>query len=537
MMRLLYVVFWVGLSLGGCSRESQTAVELSNKRQILLVGNQGEPADIDPHITTGIPETHIQLALFEGLVSKSSETLQIVPGVAESWTVSEDGLHYTFHIRKNALWSNGQPLTAHDFVWSWRRALLPTLGNLYAYAFYNIKNAEAFNKGQIADFTEVGVKARSDYLLDVELLDPAPYFLELLTHHAMFPVNAKAIEQFGAPGDRGTNWSKPENFVGNGPFVLSEWVPNKIVSVTRNTYYWDKQRIKLHAINFYPIDKSTTEERMFRAGQLHIIRQLPTDKIALYQRNHSDIYRHYKNFTTYFYRFNTTKPPLDDVRVRRALAYAINRDDITKRVTRGGQLAAYSFVPPMETGYQSVAKMPEDNDKARELLAEAGYPNGKDFPALKILYNTDEDHQKIALVVQQMWKNVLNIDVTLENQDWKVFLAGQRSMRYDIVRSSWSGDYYDPYNFLEIFRADSGNNRTGWSNSTYEQLLDLASATNVQEQRYKYFQKAEKVLIDEAPILPIYTYTSNMLVASSVKNWHSNIMDYWSYKDVYLQSE
>lgn len=534
-MKIKLAYWFVALGiLVGCFHDNRSAVEVGNEQQILHIGNGSEPSDIDPHITTGVPENHIQLALFEGLVSKNSTTLDIVPGVAESWQVSDDGLRYTFRLRKNARWSNGDALVAEDFVWSWYRALLPSLGNQYAYAFFGIKNAERFNKGEITDFNLVGVKARDNYTLDVELVRPVPYFLELLDHHAMDPVHRATIEKFGAPGDRGTAWTKPENFVGNGPFVMKEWVPNKVVVVEKNAFYWDEQSVKLQEIHFYPIDKAATEERMFRAGQLHIIRQLPTDKIAHYQSNHPMVYRFYPNFTTYFYRFNTSRPPLDDIRVRQALAYAIDRQQIVERVTRGGQPVARSFIPPMQTGYRSSASMPEDIERARELLAEAGYPDGKNFPTLTILYNTDEDHQKIALVIQQMWKKALNIQVKLESQEWKVFFAAQRTGNYDIVRGSWSGDFYDPKNFMDVFRADNGNNRTGWANAEYEALIQQAEQTSDQSKRFALFQQAEAILLAEAPIMPIYTYTSNALVAESVKEWHNNIMDYWSYKHVYL---
>lgn len=532
--RICGVVFV--LLLSACFSERKTTVELGNEQQILHIGNGNEPADIDPHITTGIPENHIQLAVFEGLVSKNSKNLEVIPGVAESWEIAEDGLHYVFHLRKNARWSNGDPVTADDFVWSWQRALLPSLGNQYAYAFYGIRNAEAFNKGTITDFEQVGVKAVDDYTLRVELVRPVPYFLDLLDHHAMDPVHRATIEKFGEPGDRGTAWTKPGNFVGNGPFTMKEWIPNKVVVVEKNPFYWDASAVKLKEVHFYPIDKDSTEERMFRAGQLHIIRQLPTDKIESYKNKNSDEYRFYHNFTTYFYRFNTRRFPLNDRRVRQALAYAIDRRQITERVTRGGQPVAASFIPPMETGYRSTASMPENIELARQLLAEAGFPNGEKFPPLKILYNTDQDHQKIALVIQQMWKNVLNIHVTLENQEWKVFFASQRTGNFDIVRGSWAGDYYDPHNFMTIFRAGSGNNRTGWSHPRYEELMDLADQTGIQSERYRLFQEAEAILLEEAPILPIYTYTSNALVATSVKEWHNNIMDYWSYKHVYLDA-
>ena len=516
-----------------CSSDRQTPVELGNEQQILHVGNGDEPSDIDPHITTGVPESHIQLAVFEGLVSKDPKTLDIVPGVAERWEVSEDGRVYTFYLNPNAKWSNGDDLVAEDFVWSWQRALKPALGNQYAYSLFLVKNAEAFYNGNITDFSEVGVKALDKHQLQVELNSPTPYFLQLLDHHSMYPVHRATIEKFGSIDARGTPWTRPENFVGNGPFTLKDWVPNQIISVKKNPLYWDAEAIKLNEIHFYPVQQSATEERMFRAGQLHIMRQLPTAKIDVYRKEHSDVLRSFTNYATYFYRFNTTRAPLNDVRVRQALAYAIDRHQITEHVTKGGQIPAYALTPPSAL-YTPSAKMPYDLDTAKRLLAEAGYPNGEGFPKLTILYNTMDEHQKIALVIQQMWKQALNIDVTLENQDWKVFLSSQRSMNYDISRASWLGDYYDPNTFLDLMITDGGNNETGWSNKRYDELIQLAANAGNQTERNRYFDEAETLLVNEVPILPIYTYSWNMAVATSVKEWHNNVMDYWSYKNVYL---
>lgn len=531
MLCLAAVIFF-----SACSSDRETPVAIGNEQQILHVGNGDEPSDIDPHITTGVPEFHIQQAVFEGLVSKDPKNLAIVPGVAERWEVSEDGRLYTFYLHPEAKWSNGDDLVAEDFVWSWQRALKPALGNQYAYSLFLIKNAEAFYTGDITDFSEVGVKALDKHLLQVELNSPTPYFLQLLDHHSLYPVHRPTIEKFGSIDARGTPWTRPENFVGNGPFTLKDWVPNQIISVKKNPEYWDAESIKLNEIHFHPVQQSSTEERMFRAGQLHILRQLPTGKIDVYRKEHPEVLRTFLNFATYFYRFNTTKPPLNDVRVRQALAYSIDRHQITEHVTKGGQIPAYALTPPSEF-YTPSAKMPYDPEKAKALLAEAGYPNGEGFPKLTILYNTMDEHQKIALVIQQMWKQALNIDVTLENQDWKVFLASQRSMNYEISRASWLGDYYDPNTFLDLMITDGGNNETGWSNARYDELIQLAANASDPTERNRYFDEAENLLVDEVPILPIYTYSWNMAVATSVKEWHNNVMDYWSYKNVYLTSE
>jgi oligopeptide transport system substrate-binding protein len=537
MIRVLASCLAVLAILAGCSNDQQTRVEIGNREQILHIGNGDEPADVDPHVTTGIPEFHIQLALFEGLVGKDPQTLEVVPAVAESWEISEDNKTYTFKIRESAKWSNGDPVTAEDFVWSWQRALLPALGNQYAYSLHVIKNAEAFNRGDITDFSQVGVKALDERTLKVELENPTPYFLQLLDHHSMYPVHRATIEKFGTADQRGSLWTRPENFVGNGPFTLKEWSPNKVLVVERNPLYWDADLVRLNEIHFYPVQESSTAERMFRAGQLHIVQDLPTHKIKAYREENSDVLRSFPHFATYFYRLNVDRPPLDDARVRRALAYSIDRELLTARVTKGGERPAFSLTPPDTNDYTAKAKMSHNVELARELLAEAGYPNGEGFPPLTILYNTMEDHQKLAVAIQQMWKQALNIDVTLENQDWKVFLSNLRTRDYDVARAGWVGDYYDPNTFLDMFVSGGGNNNTGWSNPRYDALIRQAAQAESQVERYAYFQEAEAILLEEAPIIPLYTYVTNALVKKSVQNWYNNMMDWWSYKGVYLEPQ
>ena len=285
---------------------------------------------------------------------------------------------------------------------------------------YVIKNAEAFHKGEISDFSQVGVQALDETTLQVDLNSPTPYFLTLLDHHSMFPVPVHIIEKLGELDDRTSNWTKPEHFVGNGPFVVTEWVPNKILTVEKNNNYWDADKVKLNAVKYYPIQQLTTEERTFRAGQLHLTNDLPIEKIQTYKEENPEVLRSFPYFSTYYYRFNTSKKPLDDVRVRQALTYAIDRELLVERVTKGGQLPAYSLTPPNAQGYMARAKVKQDVELARTLLADAGYPNGEGFPRLEILYNTYEDHKVIAVALQQMWKKALNIDVNLQNQDWKI---------------------------------------------------------------------------------------------------------------------
>jgi oligopeptide transport system substrate-binding protein len=521
--------------LTACALDQETNVESGNRDQVLHFGNADEPQELDPHVTTGIPEFQIQHALFEGLVAKHPQTLAIEPGVAEAWSISDDRKTYIFHLRKNARWSNGDPVIARDFVYSWRRALSPSLGNLYAYMFFYVKHAENFFKGDISDFTHVGVRAVDDQTLIVELNAPTPFFLQLLDHHSYFPVHRATIERFGASDERGTRWTRPGNFVGNGPFVLKEWVMNRIVVVVKNPYYWDADRVRLKEIRFYPIQNRSTEERMFRAGQLHITEDIPIDKIASYQRDHPAVVVMPPWLGTYFYRFNTTLKPLDDVRVRRALALSLNREQIVNRVAKGGQIPAYTFTPPDTNGYTSHEKLPYDVEQARQLLADAGYPDGNGFPVLELMFNTDEKHRQIATAVQEMWKQALNIHVSLTNLDWKVYLDKESRLDYQISRAGWIGDYLDPINFLDLFVTDGGNNRTGWSNPQYDKLLQQAMLSADQNERYAILRQAEKILMQEVPVVPIYTYTRPRLISESVRGWEDNILDQHPYKYLYLQ--
>lgn len=523
------------ITMAGCSSESPSSGQLAADDNILQLGNGTEPQDLDPHVVTGVTEHNIITALLEGLVGKDPVDLSPEPAVAESWEILDEGKTYLFHLRANARWSNNDPLTAHDFVYAWQRALMPALGNQYAYMLYPVNNAEQFNKGQISDFSQVGVQAIDDRTLQVRLSYSTPYFLGLLDHYSTFPLHRATIEKFGKIDTRGSEWTRAGNYVGNGPFILSKWEQNRVIVVEKNRHYWDAATVKLDAIHFQPVGQLSTEERMFRTGQLHITYTMPEEKIATYLKDDPDLIKIHPYFGTYFYRLNTTIPPLNDVRVRRALAMSIDRESIVKNVTKGGQVPAYTLTPPDTLGYTARAAIPYDVDQARQLLAEAGYPDGKGFPVLQLLFNTLESHQKIAVAIQQMWKQVLNIDITLQNQEWKVFLDNEMLMNFQITRASWIGDYIDPNTFLDMFLTDGGNNKSGWSNPQYDELIAKAANTADQQQRYELFQQAEEILMNEVPIIPVYTYSKVYLQSPAVKGWYPNIMDYHPYKYVYLE--
>ena len=533
---LLALVLLCVLVLTGCG-STENNVTQGNRTGTLHWGNGTEPQSLDPHIATGVPEHKIISALMEGLVLKDRETLEPKPGVAESWEISDDGLVYTFHLRNNARWSNGDPHNAHDYVWSWWRALQPALGNLYAYMYFPISNAKEYYEGEISDFEKVGVKALDDLTLQVTLKNPTPYFLQLLDHYSLYPVHRATVEKFGTADQRGTRWTYEGNHVGNGAFQLRDWKINRRVVVERNPYYWNADKVRLNNIVYYPTENAVTEERMFRAGQLHYSGTVPADKIAVYQDNNDPALRINPYLGIYFYRINVRVPQLQDKRVRRALGMTIDRNQITQRILKAGQIPAYAMTPPGTMGYYPQSDLRFDPAAARQLLADAGYPNGEGFPTTEILYNTSEGHRKIAVAIQQMWKKHLNIDVTLLNQEWKVYLNSEAIGDYQISRAGWIGDYVDPNNFLDMFLCNGGNNRTGWCNPEYDQLiLTDAAEAKTHAERLAIFTQAEKMLLADMPVIPIYIYTSNNLVDPSVKNFDGNILNQASFSEIYLEA-
>jgi oligopeptide transport system substrate-binding protein len=524
------------LFAAGCGKR-ETRVSSGDREQILYVGNGTEPQDLDPNIITGVQEFHILMSLLEGLVAEDPVDLHPVPGVAESWESSPDGKIWTFHLRKNAKWSNGEPVTARDFFESYKRILSPGLASEYSYMHYIVHNAQAYNEGKIKDFNQTGYKVLDDYTLQVTLDNSTPYFLSLLMHHSWYPVHLPTVAKYGDPYTRGSKWTRPGRFVGNGSFVLTQWRVNDVVAVEKSPTYWDRDRVRLKGIRFYPIESDDTEERAFRAGQLHITETLPLSKIRPYEKEHPEFLHIIPYLGTYFYRLNVTKPPLNDKRVRQALAMAIDRESLVKDVTKGGQLPALSMTPPGTAGYTSRAQLSEDISKAKKLLAEAGYPDGKGFPKVELLYNTAEAHRTIAEAIQQMWKTRLGVEVQLVNQEWKVYLDSQRTMNYQICRFAWIADYVDPNSFLDMWLTNGGNNQTGWSNAEYDRLIAEAARTTDLKARLEVFQKAEAILLDELPVIPAYFYTRVHLNRPEVKGWYPTILDNHPYKYVYLEAD
>jgi oligopeptide transport system substrate-binding protein len=523
---------WLVACSGGDS-----GIEEANRQGILHFGNGTEPQSLDPHVMTGVPEVTIARALFEGLVTISPHTLEPEPGVAQSWTLSEDQRLITFQINPDARWSNGDPVTAQNFVWSWQRVLNPKFASLNAETLFPIKNAEAIATGVITDPSALGAKALDALTLEVTLNEPTPYFLTLLGTYTTYPVHRQTIEKFGAASDHYTRWTRVENIVSNGAFKLKKWQLNRHIVVEKSELYWNADRVRLNGIVFHPIDNTVTEERMFRAQQLHYTAEVPLDKIPLYEAMDPSPLRRAPYLGTYYFQLNTTRAPINDIRVRRALAMAIDRQTLVDTVLQNIYLPNYNFTPVGLQGYQSAKLFEYDPDAARRLMAEAGYADGENWPGLELTYNTSKQHRKIAIAVQQMWKKTLNIDVTLANLEWKVYLDKTQQMDYQIARAAWVGSYLDPGTFLRLFIADGGNNGTGFASAEFDDLVfQQAAKTRTREQRYAVFAKAESLLIEQMPIIPLFSYTSNHLVQPSVKGLGSNILDNVNFNYIWLEN-
>jgi len=484
------------------------------KRQTLVFNNGAEPETLDPALMTGVPEMTLALALFEGLTSLHPKTLVPVPGIAERWDLSADGRTYVFHLRPSR-WSDGSPLTAHDFVYAWRRTLEPATNAKYAYQLYCIAGARAFNTGTLTDPAKLGLRALDDHTLEVRLDHPLAYFLELTAFATFAPVQRQCLQAHGK------QWTRPGKLVGNGPFALAEWRQQDVIVLKKNPHFWDAARVRLAEIRALAIDDAETSLKKYRNDEVHWIRSVPTAKVAAAAGLQG--FRYSPSLATYFYRFNVTKPPLDDPRVRKALNMAVDKAAIARYLLRGGQRPARSFVPPLLAGYTPPQGPPHSPDTARRLLAEAGFPEGRGFPTLQLLYNTSESHKLIAEAIQHMWHTVLGIRVELLNQEWKVYMDSLSHLDYDIARSSWVGDYADPNTFLDMFVTGGGNNRTGWSDPRYDALIARAAREVDPPRRFALLQQAERLLVADAmPILPIHFTVNVYLVHPRVLGVYNN---------------
>lgn len=525
------------LVLAACARKEGPAGTAAGGAKIWHVGNGTEPQDLDPQGVAGVPEHKLAMALFEGLATEDPKDLTPRPGLAERWEISPDGLVYTFHLRRNGQWSDGSPLTAQDCIDSFQRILTPKFGSEYAYLVYDyVAGAREFFDGKITDFKQVGFKTPDPYTLQVTLKNPTPYLMKIIaSHYAWTPVPVRVIAKYGPTDQKRTPWTRPGRLVGSGPFVLKEWLPNRKIVVARNPLYWDAATVKLDEIHFYPTEDISTEERMFRTGQLHKTNELPNTKIDVYRKEYPDALHTDPYLGVYFYRCNVERPPMNDKRVRKALALAIDREALVKNVTRGGQRPAYAVSYPGTAGYTPRAHLSGGVAEAKRLLAEAGFPDGNGFPPVELLYNTSENHRAIAEAIQQMWKRNLGVDITLQNQEWKVYMDAQNTKNYTICRAGWIADYVDPHVFLEIWVTNNGNNHTNWSHAEYDRLFQQALAAKDDATRYEIYQRMDAILVDECPVIPIYYYTSVYALSPKVKGFYPTLLDNHPYKYIYLE--
>ncbi|MGQ0612252.1 MAG: peptide ABC transporter substrate-binding protein [Planctomycetaceae bacterium] len=501
-------------------------------KQELVFNNGAEPETLDPHPMTGVTEHTLALALYEGLVTHDPETLKPRPGVAERWELSEDGRTYTFRLRKNAKWSNGAPLGAEDFQWSFFRALLPATLTDYAYLFFYIEGAKEFYDGKAEGGFDgfrkrVRVEAPDATTLRITLKAPTAYFLDLCAFETYMPVHRATVERHG------TDWTRPEHWVGNGAFLLAEWKPRQRIVMTPNPHYWDAGYVKLQKIVALPIEDNDQAHNMFLKGECDWTKTIPLPKIDEAVRNPDYFVMPYLG--SYFYRVNVTQPHLADKRIRQALSLAIHREALVRDVTKAGEIPAAWFCPAV-AGYEPPKGWAYDPDRARALLAEAGYPGGKGYPTLTLLYNTQDTHKTIAERIAQYWRETLGITVSLRNTEWKVYLRQVELLDYDIARAGWIGDYTDPNSFLDMWLKDGGNNNTGWDDPRYDELIAAAAVERDEAKRFELFRTAERMLVeDQFPILPIYIYVNKGMKRDTLRGWYENIRDLHPFQYMYYE--
>jgi oligopeptide transport system substrate-binding protein len=528
----------IALGAAGCARR-QTAVEHGIRAQILHQGNGSEPQDLDPHLLQFNQHFNIAMALGEGLIGYDPHDLHPIPGAAERWEISPDGLIYTLHLRSDGRWSNGDPVTAHDFVFSARRMLSPALGSPFRYYYDDVRGAKEFSaRGAGADFSSVGVRALDDRTLQIELAHPAAYFLFLLGNYSWYPVHRPTLERYGRFDQPYSGWTKPGRFVGNGPFTLAEWRAGQAVVVKKNPRYWDAAHVKLNEIHFHFYENADSEERAFRAGQLHITETVPSSKLAPYAARQPSPLVVAPFFSTYFYGFNVTRPPFDDARVRRAFSLAIDRERVAASQPGSEIRPAFSFVPPATVGYtyEGEARLRFDPVEAQRLLAESGFPGGRGFPPVQFNTNTNLRHQEIAEVVQRMWQQHLGVQVSIANKEGKVFFDERQGGRFQIARNGWVGDFLDPFAFLTAYLAGSGHNDSRYISADYDRLVLAAARTSDEPTRLLRFREAETILLRDLPIMPLFYDTTRHLVHPSVRGRFPTLLNFHPYQHMWLES-
>jgi oligopeptide transport system substrate-binding protein len=483
------------------------AISPALQAQDFVYNNGAEPLSLDPALIMGVPETRIACALFEGLTVPDAEHGMPVPGLASSWTISPDLKTYTFTLR-DTTWSDGTPLTAQDVVDAWLRVLDPQTGASYAYLLGDhIEGADAYLKGR-GPASGVRMRALDARTFQVTFVGPLPYALAMLTHSAFLVTPSFAVRRWG----RG-NWTKPGHFVGNGPYVLKAWRPQDRVVVVRNPRYWDAGRVKLRSITFLALEDASTAFQKYQAGEMDyaVDDSIPGARIDEI-RLRRDFHR-IAGSTVYYYTCNVTRKPTDDVRVRKALAMALDRRELTDQVLKAGDVPSAGLVPALG-GFRTTRGNRFDPERARQLLAEAGYPGGRGFPPLTVIYNTSARHKTIGEWAQNAWRKILGIHVELQNLEWNTYLeTRQKTHDFQLARAGWLADYPDPSNYLDMFVAGAGNNDAQYANREYDALLARAQVLPAGAGRDRVLEQAEALLVDrDQAVIPLFFYANKFLL-------------------------
>jgi oligopeptide transport system substrate-binding protein len=485
-------------------------------------GNSADPESLDPHKTSTVYESNVLRDLFTGLTAQDAKA-NVIPGAAESWTVSPDGKTYTFKLRANGKWSDGTPVTADDFVYSWRRLLDQKTAAEYAYMLYPVMNGEAVNKGEKKP-EDLGIKAVDDHTLEVTLNAPTPYFLEMLTHLSTYAVSRANVEKFGA------DFVKPGNLVSNGAYTLAEFIPNDHIKLLKNPQFYDAGSVKIDVVNFFPTEDRSTAVKRFEAGELDSNDDLPTEQLADLRAKFGDQVHIGPYLGTYYYVFKTDKAPWSDPKLRHAISMAIDRDFLAEKVWKNTMIPAYSFVPPGIGGYETKTLDYADKsqidreDDAKKILADLGY--GPDKPLkMEIRYNTSENHKNSAVAIQEQLKP-LGVEVTLTNTDTKTHYGHlEQHGDFDVARAGWIADFKDPANFLDLCKTGTGNNYGLYSNKEYDDMMAKAASDADPADRMKTLSNAEGMAMRDLCVMPLLFYSFHNLVSSKLHGFEDNVMD------------
>jgi len=503
------------------------------EQQELHRDNGQEPQTLDPHLAEGLPAAHILRDLFEGLTAESPDG-RIIPGAAMRWNISRDGKTYTFYLRRDALWSNGDPVTAGDFVYGLRRSADPLTASKYAQVLLPIQNAQEVLSGDLPP-SELGVNAMDEFTLQITMRDPTPYFLALLSHSSTYPVHEPTVKEHGSA------FSRPGNLVSNGAYVLDDWVIRSRIELVKNENYWDAENVILEKVNYYPFEDQSTALKRFRAGRLHWTSEVPNNQFKWLQKHYPDELIISPWLGSYYFGFNLEREPfIENPGLRMALMLALDRELLTEKVTQFGELPSFTLVPPGIRDYVSPVPewaewtQAERETEARRLYKMAGYSEENPL-RFEIRYTSGGNNKKMALAAASLWKQVLGAQATLLNEEKKVFLQNrEQKILTQVFQAGWISDYADPYSFLNLFRTGHGRNDYGYSNNLYDALLDEVAAERIPSIRRRLMFETERLLLADVPFIPLYTYVTKRMVNPRLAGWQSNVMDHHYSKDMYF---